>query len=59
MVFGIILASLGIPLAMNLLPKRFGKGLQVDKTRQRRSIPIHVPKKGDGRFFAYEDSGKG
>ena len=31
------LASIGIPLAINLLPKLFGKGLQVDKTRSRRS----------------------
>ena len=31
---------------MNLVPKRFGKGIQVAKTRQRRSIPIYVPKKG-------------
>ena len=35
------LASIGIPLAMNLLPKLFGQGLQVD-----RSVPVYVPKKG-------------
>ena len=38
------LASIGIPLAMNLLPKLFGKGLQVDKTRSRRSLPVYVSK---------------
>ena len=40
------LASTGIPLAMNLLPKLFGKRLQVDKIRSRRSLPVYVPKKG-------------
>ena len=40
------LASLGIPLAMNLLPKLFGKGLQVDRSRSRRSLPVYGPKKG-------------
>ena len=40
------LASIGIPLEMNLLPKLFGKGLQVDKTRSRRSLPVYVPEKG-------------
>ena len=30
--FWSVLASLGIPLAMNLIPKLFGKGLQVDQT---------------------------
>ena len=38
------LASTGIPLAMNLLPKLFGKGLQVDRSRSRRSWAIYVPK---------------
>ena len=37
------LASIDIPLAINLLPKLFGKGLQVDKTQSRRSIPVFVP----------------
>ena len=39
-------ARVGIPLAINLLPKLFGKCLQVDKTRARRSLPVYVPKKG-------------
>ena len=39
------LASIGIPLAMNLLPKLFGKGLQVDRSRSCRSIPVFVPPK--------------
>ena len=38
------LASIGIPLAMNLIPKLFGKGLQVDISRSRRSIPVFLPK---------------
>ena len=37
------LASSGIPLAINLLPKLFGKSLQVDKMQSCRSIPVFVP----------------
>ena len=39
------LALIGIPIAMNLLPKLFGKGLQVDGSRSHRSLPVYVPKK--------------
>ena len=28
------------------VPKLFGKGLQGDKTRSRRSLPVYVPRKG-------------
>ena len=37
---GTILASIGIPL---LLDSILGKGLQVDRRRSRRSLPVHVP----------------
>ena len=38
---GTILASIGIPVVLDLLR---GKGLQVDRERSRRSLPVHVPK---------------
>ena len=38
---GTILASIGIPMVLDLLR---GKGLQVDRSRSRRSLPVHVPK---------------
>ena len=44
---GTILASIGIPM---LLDSILGKGLQVDRSRSRRSLPIHVPKKYGGEF---------
>ena len=39
--WGTILASIGIPM---LLDAFTGKGLQVDRERSRRSLPVHVPK---------------
>ena len=39
---GTLLASIGVPLLLNALT---GKGLQVDKKRPRRSLPVFVPKK--------------
>ena len=47
---GTLLASIGVPLLMSALT---GKGLQVDKKRPRRSLPVFVPtpspvKKKDG-----------
>ena len=39
---GTLLASIGVPLLMSVLT---GKGLQVDKRRPRRSLPVYVPKK--------------
>ena len=44
---GTILASIGIPM---LLDSILGKGLQVDRSRSRRSLPIYVPKKYGGEF---------
>ena len=38
---GTLLASIGVPLLMSALT---GKGLQVDKRRPRRSLPVYVPK---------------
>ena len=38
---GTLLASIGVPLLLNALT---GKGLQVDKSRQRRSVDVYVPK---------------
>ena len=37
---GTLLASIGVPLLMSALT---GKGLQVDKKRPRRSLPVFVP----------------
>ena len=36
---GTLLASIGVPLFLNALT---GKGLQVDREKSRRSIPVHV-----------------
>ena len=38
---GTLLASIGVPLLLNALTV---KGLQVDKRRPRRSLPVFVPK---------------
>ena len=40
---GAILASIGVPLSFEVIRKITGKGLQVDKKRPRRSIPVYVP----------------
>ena len=45
---GTILASIGIPM---LLDSILGKGLQVDRRRSRRSLPIHVPEKYGGLVY--------
>ena len=37
---GALLASIGVPLLLNALT---GKGLQVDRNRSRRSLPVYVP----------------
>ena len=37
---GSLLASIGIPMVLNAL---MGKGLQVDKSRSKRSVPVFVP----------------
>ena len=42
---GTLLASIGVPLLLNALT---GKGLQVDRERSRRSVPVYVPKNTNG-----------
>ena len=37
---GTLLASIGVPLLLNALT---GKGLQVDRQRSRRSLPVYIP----------------
>ena len=39
---GTVLASIGIPMLMNALT---GKGLHVEKSRPKRSLPVSVPPK--------------
>ena len=44
---GTLLASIGIPMLMNALT---GRGLHVEKSRPKRSIPVYLPpKKGKGK----------
>ena len=38
-----ILASIGIPMALSLLPKLFGSGLQVDKGSSSNTRSVYVP----------------
>jgi len=51
---GTLLASIGIPLLVNALT---GKGLHVEKSRPRRSVPVYVPstggKKKGGKHMPY------
>ena len=42
---GALLASIGIPLALKVLT---GKGLHVEQSTPRRSVPVYVPPKKDG-----------
>ena len=45
------LASIGIPMALSLLPKLFGSGLQVDKGSSSNTRSVYVPPThGDGYF---------
>ena len=37
------LASIGIPMAISLLPKLFGSGLQVDRGSSRNTRNVYVP----------------
>ena len=48
---GSILASIGIPM---LLDAVMGKGLQVDSSRSRRSVPIKLPPKTGGLMYPYQ-----
>ena len=42
---GTLLASIGVPLLLNALT---GRGLQVDRERSRRSVPVYVPRNTNG-----------
>ena len=42
------LASIGIPMAVSLLPKLFGSGLQVDRGTSRNTRNVYVPRHGEG-----------
>ena len=42
------LASIGIPIAISLLPKLFGSGLQVDRGSSSNTRNVYVPKQGEG-----------
>ena len=45
------LASIGIPMAINLLPKLLGSGLQVDRGTSRNTRNVYVPRHGKGYPF--------
>ena len=45
------LASIGIPMAINLLPKLFGSGLQADRGSSRNTRNVYVPSHGQGYPF--------
>ena len=44
------LASIGIPMAISLLPKLFGSGLQVDRGVSRNTRNVYVPTHGEGYY---------
>ena len=44
------LASIGIPIAVSLLPKLFGSGLQVDRGTSRNTRNVYVPRHGEGYY---------
>ena len=49
---GTLLASIGIPLVLKALT---GRGLHVEQSRPRRSIPVYVPKMdGKGKMMPYQ-----
>ena len=45
------LASIGIPMALSLLPKLFGSGLQVDKAPTSNTRNVYVPQSTHGEGF--------
>ena len=44
------LASIGIPMAVSLLPKLFGSGLQVDRGSSSNTRSVYVPRHGEGYY---------
>ena len=43
-----ILASIDVPLAIELATKLLGKGLQVDRSGSNDTIPVYITSKKDG-----------
>ena len=48
------LASIGIPMAISLLPKLFGSGLQVDRGSSRNTRNVYVPQSTQGEGYLYQ-----
>ena len=48
------LASIGIPMAISLLPKLFGSGLQVDRGPSRNTRNVYVPQSTQGEGYLYQ-----
>ena len=47
------LASIGIPMAISLLPKLFGSGLQVDRGSSSNTRNVYVPPPTHGEGYSY------
>ena len=47
------LTSIGIPVAISLVSKKFGGGLQVDKAPLTNTSYVYVPQKGQGNYPYY------
>ena len=47
------LASIGIPMAISLVLKMFGSGLQVDKAPLTNMSNVYVPQQGEGNYPHY------
>ena len=47
------LASKGIPMAISLVSKMFGSGLQVDKAPLTNMSNVYVPQQGQGNYPYY------
>ena len=47
------LASIGIPMAISLVSKMFGSGLQVDKAPSKNTSNVYVPKEGQGHGYPF------
>ena len=47
------LASIGIPMALSLLPKLFGSGLQVDRGSSSNTRNVYVPPSTNGEGYPY------
>ena len=48
------LASIGIPMAISLVSKMFGSGLQVDKAPPTKKLSnVYVPQEGQGHMYPF------